>query len=81
VKFVAHPLIVAVALGLLGPTALDADMGTPTPDQLPRLSPDLGQALGPESDPNVLSSDLADAPSAEDFERVQLQWEEARTWV
>ena len=71
-KVVAHPLIVAVALGLLGPTALEnEDM---TPDERPGIEP--------LANPNVLSSPLnAEAPSQEDFERVQLEWQEARTWI
>ncbi len=73
-KVVAHPLIVAVALGLLGPTALESDdlvdQATVTPDLVPPSE------LAPSSE---ITS--ADAPNAEDFERVQLEWEEARTWI
>ena len=71
-KIVAHPLIVAVALGLLGPTALESDA---------KLADDrLGAEPGANTD--LLASSLtADAPSAEDYERVQLEWEEARNWV
>jgi len=71
VKVVAHPLIVAVALGLLGPTALESD--ATAPDERPGVEPDL------QNRPSSLLG--TDAPSAEDFERVQLEWEEARTWI
>ena len=70
-KIVAHPLIVAVALGLLGPTALESD--APVSDQRPGIEPDLRSGAS-----SLLGTD---APSAEDFERVQLEWEEARTWI
>ena len=70
-KIVAHPLIVAVALGLLGPTALESE--TESSDERPGIEPDLHTGAS-----SLLSSA---SPSAEDFERVQLEWEEARTWV
>ena len=69
-KVVAHPLIVAVALGLLGPTALEVQ------DE----KTDRGCIGSDDANHDHRFSDL-EAPEADDFERVQLEWEEARTWL
>ena len=61
-KVAAHPMVVAVALGLLGPEALDEDSDDPRP-----AAEGSTQALG-----------VADPPSEAEFQRVEGLWLAAR---
>ena len=64
-KVVAHPLVVAVALGLVAPDTLE--VAEPEPKVAPC-----------EGCPGELSTSSAweptEAPSAEEFHRVELEW-------
>lgn len=66
IKVGAHPLVVAVAMGLLGPGAVLEERRP-----APRSS---------ESSRNQLQLD-DEAPSAEDFARVEDLWHEVRTTI
>ena len=69
-KFVEHPLVVAVAMGLLAPVALPGD------DETLR-----GRSTVQEAIQAVMEdeADLEDEPSAEDFARVEDLWYQVRT--
>lgn len=70
-KFVEHPLVVAVAMGLLAPLALPGDE-----DSLPPLSmAALDDFIAPEQTPEL------DEPSPEEFARVEHLWHQVRTNV
>ncbi len=64
-KFAAHPLVVAVALGLLDPSVLNTELREETPS----------------SDPSELETPLPELPSAEDFARVELEWQSVRELI
>ncbi len=65
-KVVAHPLVVAVALGLLAPQALEAEAAEPT-------TTCLGDGdIGGEATSSVWEP--SEAPSAEEIHRVELEW-------
>ena len=69
-KFVEHPLVVAVAMGLLAPLALPGDE-----DSLPPLSmAALDDFIAPDAP-------ALDEPSAEEFARVEHLWHQVRTNV
>lgn len=64
-KVAAHPMVVAVAFGLLSPAALadETDAKAKTAD-----CADCGD------DAALAYSDLSDAPSADDIARVEAEW-------
>lgn len=64
-KMGAHPLVVAVAMGLLGPGAVL----------------DEGQERSVQSALGHQLEDLEDVPTAEDFARVEDLWHEVRELV
>lgn len=67
-KFVEHPLVVAVAMGLLAPLALPGDEESlPTP-----------LALSAQMNP---AEEELDEPSPEEFARVEDLWHQVRTHV
>lgn len=66
-KFVEHPLVVAVAMGLLAPVALPGD------EESFRTPSSIQEAIAEEPEP--------EAPSAEDFARVEDLWYQVRTKV
>jgi hypothetical protein len=61
-KLDAHPLIVAVALGMLGPGALVDDDGDDT------------ELFSAGEDDKVATWEPGPAPSPEEFHRVELEW-------
>lgn len=63
-KVAAHPLVVAVALGLLGPLALADENAEPDDAPPTTLLLDEEEEEAPE------------APTAEEFERVEALWKE-----
>lgn len=65
-KFAAHPLVVAVALGLLDPSVLDTEMR------------EKSAPTGPAEEDD---SRLPDPPTAEDFARVELEWQSVRELI
>lgn len=79
-KIAAHPLVVAAALGLLGPGALEgttdpesergAHDRAPEPAVADRVEPSAPSLLG-RIDETLFT---VEAPSAEDLARVELQW-------
>lgn len=64
-KFAAHPLVVAVALGLLDPSVLNTELREETAS----------------SDPTELERPLPEPPSAEDFARIELEWQSVRELI
>lgn len=66
-KFVEHPLVVAVAMGLLAPVALPGDE-----ESLP--APSTFQA-------STIQAAEAEEPTAEEFARVEDLWYQVRTRV
>lgn len=82
VKFAAHPLVVAVAMGLLSPAAL---VEGPSMDGGEGL--DLASAMRTEAlvanDAEALAAMLEEdgAPSAEDLARVEAEWHEVRNLI
>ena len=70
-KVAAHPLIVAAAFGLLGPAALAVDERDE--DQGICEHCDCGATDFAQAD----CSDIADAPTAADFERIEAEWQAA----
>ncbi len=70
-KIGAHPLIVAVALGMLAPAALATEDAL---DARPATSTSFTEADGPVD--HLLTQ--AEAPAAEEYARVADEWREAR---
>jgi hypothetical protein len=69
-RFAAHPLVVAVALGLLGPRALEeVDDGMDDGD------------LREERDAHTLDLSTLPEPDAAEFERVEQAWLAARDLI
>lgn len=66
-KFEAHPLVVAAALGLIGPGALIEDLDEDSEDQPERIVEVDGW------EPDFGFGDLQ-APAADEFHRVELEW-------
>lgn len=75
-KIAAHPLVVAAALGLLGPAALVEDDKSTKTD--PCAQCDCGAAAIADCMPEEAAfTDLDDGPSAQDFARVEAEWHAA----
>lgn len=64
VKFGAHPLVVAVAMGLLGPNA---------------LAEENDEKQGESFHTSVVVDDVPEPPTADEFTRVEDLWHEVRT--
>ena len=72
-KVAAHPLVVAVALGLLAPDALESY----TPDTKPSPCIDCDEAKADSEQETAWQP--SEAPSAEEFHRVEVAWLKATT--
>lgn len=68
-KFEAHPLVVAAALGLIGPGALPGALGEDLDDDTEDRPERIVEVDGWEPDFSELQ-----APAAEEFHRVELEW-------
>lgn len=67
VKVGAHPLVVAVAMGLLGPSLLT------------EIDEDDALSVSVEDDTDTHAADVPEPPSSDEFARVENLWHEVRT--
>lgn len=68
-KVAAHPLVVAVALGLLAPQALEAA----APEQPPTCHDD-DDSVADDAGTTTVVWEPGEAPSPEEIHRVELEW-------
>lgn len=71
-KVAAHPLVVAVALGLIAPDALEAQPLMEPPECAD--CPDPGSFIGGSTTLEVSEWAPGESPSDEELHRVELEW-------